>query len=74
MSSHIPFIKGSDKQGQALKSSVKGSQLEIRKYIVGYRSNRLDESVFTAVPKLLLTEFGIHHRSESVVSCNIQII
>ena len=32
---------------------------------MGYRLNRLDEPVFMAVPKPMLTEFGIHHRLES---------
>ena len=32
---------------------------------MGYRLNRLVEPVFMAVPKPLLTEFGIHHRLES---------
>ena len=32
---------------------------------MGYRLNRLDEPVLIAVSKLLLTEFGIHHRLES---------
>ena len=32
---------------------------------MGYCLNRLDEAVFIAVPKPLLTEFGIHHRLES---------
>ena len=32
---------------------------------MGYRFNRLDEPVFMAVTKPLLTEFGIHHRLES---------
>ena len=32
---------------------------------VGYRLNCLDEPVFMAVSKPLLTEFGIHHRLES---------
>ena len=32
---------------------------------MGIRLNRLDEPVFTAGPKHLLTEFGIHHRLES---------
>ena len=32
---------------------------------MGYRLNRLDEPVFRAVSKPLLTEFGIHHRLES---------
>ena len=34
-------------------------------YVVGYRLNRLDEPVFMAGPKLMLTEFGIHQRLES---------
>ena len=34
---------------------------------MGYRLNRLDEPVFMAVSKPLLTEFGIHHRLESCV-------
>ena len=29
--------------------------------------NRLDESIFMAVPKLMLTDFGIHYRLESCV-------
>ena len=33
--------------------------------------NRLDEPVFMAVSKHLLTEFGIHHRLES---CSLEII
>ena len=32
---------------------------------MGYRLTRLDEPVFIAVSKPLLTEFGIHHRLES---------
>ena len=32
---------------------------------MGYRSNRLDEPVFMAGPKPMLTEFGIHQRLES---------
>ena len=32
---------------------------------MGYRLNRLDEPVFIAVSKPLLTEFHIHHRLES---------
>ena len=32
---------------------------------MGYRLNRLDEPVFMAVSKPLLTEFGINHRLES---------
>ena len=33
----------------------------------GYRLNRLDEPVFMAVPKSILTEFDIHYRLESCV-------
>ena len=33
---------------------------------MGYRLNRLDEPIFKAVSKPLLTEFGIHHRLESI--------
>ena len=33
--------------------------------LCGYRLHHLDEPVFTAVSKPLLTEFGIHHRLES---------
>ena len=32
---------------------------------MGYRLNRLDKSVFMAVPKPMLTEFSIHYRLES---------
>ena len=32
---------------------------------MGYHLNRLDEPVFMAGPKPMLTEFGIHHRLES---------
>ena len=32
---------------------------------MGYRLNRLDEPVFMAVPKPMLTELGIHYRLES---------
>ena len=32
---------------------------------MGYRLNCLDEPIFIAVLKPLLTEFGIHHRLES---------
>ena len=32
---------------------------------MGYRLNRLDEPIFMAMSKPLLTEFGIHHRLES---------
>ena len=35
-----------------------------------YRLNRLDEPVFMAVPKPMLTEFGIHYRLESCVVCS----
>ena len=35
---------------------------------MGYCLNCLDEPVFIAVSKPLLTEFGIHHRLESCVS------
>ena len=34
---------------------------------MGYRLNCLDEPIFMAVPKLMLTEFGIHYRLESCV-------
>ena len=34
---------------------------------MGYGLNRLDEPVFMAVSKPLLTEFGIHHILESCV-------
>ena len=34
---------------------------------MGYRLNCLDEPVFMAVPKPMLTEFGIHFRLESCV-------
>ena len=37
---------------------------------MGYRLNCLDEPVFMAVPKPMLTEFGIHHRLESCVFSN----
>ena len=37
---------------------------------MGYRLNRLDEPVFIALSKPLLTEFGIHHRLESC-ECNL---
>ena len=32
---------------------------------MGYRLNRLDAPVFMAVPKPMLTEFGIYYRLES---------
>ena len=35
--------------------------------VVGYRLNHLDEPIFMAVSKPLLTDFGIHHRLESCV-------
>ena len=35
---------------------------------MGYRLNRLDEPVFMAVPKPMLTEFGIHYELESCVT------
>ena len=38
---------------------------------MGYCLNRLDEPVFIAVSKPLLTEFGIHHRLES---CGIECV
>ena len=34
---------------------------------MGYYLNRLDETVFMAVPKSLQTEFDIHYRLESCV-------
>ena len=52
-----------------IHSTVKGSQLDTHKKVVGYQLNCLDEPVFRAVSKPLLTEFGIHHRLESVVIC-----
>ena len=36
---------------------------------MGYDLNRLDEPVFIAVSKPLLTKFGIHLRLESCVQC-----
>ena len=41
---------------------------------MGYRLNRLDEPIFTAVSKPLLTEFGIHHILESCVPTTIACI
>ena len=32
---------------------------------MGYRLNRLDEPIFMAVPKTILTEFGIYYRLEN---------
>ena len=46
---------------------VKGSCLETHIWVVGYHLNRLDEPVLMAVPKPMLTEFGIHYRLESCV-------
>ena len=40
---------------------------------MGYRLNRLDEPVFIAVSKPLLTEFGIHCRLESCVQYLIHL-
>ena len=40
---------------------------------MGYRLNRLDEPVFIAVSKPLLTEFDIHQRLESCGGYNIQL-
>ena len=37
---------------------------------MGYRLNRLDEPVLMAVPKPMLTEFGIHYRLES---CEVEL-
>ena len=37
---------------------------------MGYRLNCLDEPIFMAVSKPLLTEIGIHHRLESCVKEN----
>ena len=34
---------------------------------MGHRLNRLDEPIFIAVSKPLLTEFGIHHRDWKIV-------
>ena len=36
-----------------------------RVYVVEYHLNRLDEPIFMAVPKPMLTEFGIQYRLES---------
>ena len=38
---------------------------------MGYRLNRLDEPVFIAVSKPLLTEFGFHLRLESCDQCSL---
>ena len=38
---------------------------------MGYSLNCLDETVFMAVPKPLLTEFGIHNRLESCAKLTI---
>ena len=50
------------------KRPQQGNFFELTTPIVGYRLNRLDEPVFMAVSKPLLTEFGIHHRLESCVT------
>ena len=34
--------------------------------VVEYRLNRLEQPVFMAVPKPMLTEFGIHHRLQTI--------
>ena len=41
---------------------------------MGYRLIRLDEPIFMAVLKPMLTEFGIHHRLESCVSLDVMDI
>ena len=38
-----------------------------------YRCNRLDEPVFIALSKPLLTEFGIHHRLESCAYLSLEL-
>ena len=46
-----------------------GSLLETHIWVVvGYNSNRLDEPVFLAGPKIMQTEFDIHHR---LMSCDL---
>ena len=40
---------------------------------MGYCLNCLDEPVFMAVPKPMLTEFGIHYRLESCVEVTYRI-
>ena len=40
---------------------------------MGYCLNCLDEPVFMAGPKLMLTEFGIHHKLESCVSVTLDL-
>ena len=39
---------------------------------MGYRLNRLDETVFMALTKPMLTEFGIHYRLETCAVHNLQ--
>ena len=46
------------------QSTVKGSQLGTHMKVAGYCLNCIDEPVFMAVPKPLLTEFDIHLRLE----------
>ena len=41
---------------------------------MGHRLNRLDEAVFMAGPKPMLTEFGIRQRLESCGSNSIDIL
>ena len=43
-------------------STVKGSQCDTHVHVVGYRLNRLNEAIFMAGPKAMLTEIGIRHR------------
>ena len=38
---------------------------------MGYRLNCLDEPIFTAVSKPLLSEFGLHHRLESCATLTL---
>ena len=40
---------------------------------MGYRLNCLDDAIFMAVSKPLLTEFGIHHRLESCVNVEEEV-
>ena len=46
---------------------MKGGQLDTHIWVVGYRLKRLDEPIFMAVPKPMLTEFGIQYILESCV-------
>ena len=42
---------------------------------MGYCLNHLDEPVFIAVTKLMLTDFGIHHRLESCgLLCSLEFL